>query len=265
MASKNDYMKVASAQLLRITSKKENNPETFDFNGNHSKKQNHEKKEQEFTEQHSINSLDPNQMIELGRLLLFKRNAELKLYLNIKKKNNGINDTESEIIMTKNKLAEIDLSISDVDFINENIHDNAEEDDIFEKLLSLKILYNEILAYAENERLSILNEDDDELALIISQKNELLTQIEFIQKNINLKFFTKFPSDYPNKIKADAILSDIHNVMNKIVKIEDENSVNLQSVMNSIKVRLTEQDKNSKAISKYAVGNIKSHFIDTTK
>jgi len=117
----------------------------------------------------------------------------------------------------------------------------------------------------KNERLSILNEDDDELALIISQKNELLTQIEFIQKNINLKFFTKFPSDYPNKIKADAILSDIHNVMNKIVKIEDENSVNLQSVMNSIKVRLTEQDKNSKAISKYAVGNIKSHFIDTTK
>ncbi len=268
MAEKSDYMKVASAQLLRISSKKENTKDGSDLNENHSKKQNQKSNENSQKSGHNINELNTVQLIELGRLILDKRNAELRLYLSLKKKKNNstTDEPETEISITINKIAEIAKNISDVDLLPVE-HDikNEEENEVLEKIISLKVLYHDFLKFAESERESIINEDDNELELILSLKNEVLTQIEYLQKTINVNYFSSFPPDYPKKVKADAILTDIHNVMNMIVKIEDENSVNLQSVMESIKTRLNEQEINSKAISKYAFGNLKSHFIDTTK
>ncbi|HPY96398.1 MAG TPA: hypothetical protein PL063_04235 [Candidatus Cloacimonadota bacterium] len=261
MADKSDYMKIASAQSLRISPKKEGNQESGDFYAN-SKRQDKEKNEQNQQEQKQLNELDMAQHIELGRLLLLKRNTEMRLFVDLKKEK----PNEKEIIIIKNKLVDIESNLFSVgrDKVKETLS-NSETDEIIIKIESIKELYDKMLALTEQEKQIILEEDDEQLELVINKKNNVLDKIDALLKQVDINYFKDFPPENENKIKVDAILIDIHYVMNMIVKIEDENSVNLQSVMDGISMKLTAKDSNAAAISKYALSSNNSHFIDTTK
>lgn len=261
MADKSDYMKIASAQSLRISPKKEGNQESTDFYAN-SKRQDKEKNEQNHQEHKHLNELDMAQHIELGRLLLLKRNTEMRLFVDLKKEK----PNEKEIIIIKNKLVDIESNLFSVgrDKVKET-PSNSETEEIISKIESIKQLYDKMLALAEQERQTIFEEDDEQLELVIKLKNKVLDDIDVQLKQVDINYFKDFPPENENKIKVDAILIDIHYVMNMIVKIEDENSVNLQSVMDGISLKLAAKDSNAQAISKYALSSNNSHFIDTTK
>lgn len=271
MADKNDYMKVASAQMLRINSKQEKPKQAFYFQSKHKQGLENGTDEFEMPEyQANLNYLDPHQLIELGRLLLNKRNTELKLFLRIKKRNNEdskefYNLLDTDILLIRGKLAEIEKKLSDFDFMHDDPVNLDEEDEVLEKMQSLHQLYSTFLESAKKENDILLNNEVDKLDTILNEKEEALVQIELNQKNINYDIFKNYSQDYSKKIKANEILVDIHNVMDEIVKIEDQNSVGLKNAMDEMKAKILTQNKNTQAISKYASGNVKSHFINTTK
>ncbi len=274
MAEKSDYMKVASAQMLRISPKQERQKQEYEQNNKKKRFNDQDLNEDELSlyfDDH-LNHLNEHQLIELGRLILNKRNTEMKLYIRIiKKKHQGSDDEfykllDTDILLIKSKLAEIEKNISDFDFYAQDQSQSIqEENEILESLGHLKKLYNQFLHSAINEQNILLEKELDDLDVILLEKEEILKNIELYQKSINYNIFKNYPPDYPNKAKANEILSDIHNVMNEIVKIEDENSVELQTSMNELKQEIQSRSKETQAISKYSSGNIKSHFIDTTK
>ncbi|MCB5249528.1 MAG: hypothetical protein RBS16_00740 [Candidatus Cloacimonadales bacterium] len=261
MTNKSDYIKIAAAQSLRISPKKEGNQESGDYYAN-SHKQKKENNEQVYYEQNTIKELDTNELIELGRLLLLKRNIELRIYIDYKK-----NDAKSDaVILAKNKLIDVESSLFNFGTNKAKGQEiEIEEDEILINVEELKLQYIKMQDLVEQERDSILNEDDDSLERVISLKNSILDEIDKLIRKIDFNYIKQIPSGSENKIKVDAIISDIHSVMDMIVKIEDENSVKLQSAIDNINAKLANQDSNAQAISKYSKSKVNSHFIDTTK
>lgn len=274
MAEKSDFMKVASAQMLRVSPKQERQKQEYEQNRKKKRFPGQENDELEgnLFQDGSLSQLDEQQLIELGSLILNKRNTELKLFLRVNKRNEHKSGDEfyklldTDILLIKSKLAEIDKNISDFDFMAHDQKVNQqEEDEVLHDLDLLRKKYKSFLAAAHDEQKILLSKNPEDLEVILLEKEELLHQIETHQKTINYNIFKKYPPDYPKKAKANEILSDIHNVMNEIVRIEDENSVELQTSMNELKQEIQSRSKETKAISRYSSGNIRSHFIDTTK
>lgn len=268
MTDKTEYMKVASAQLFRIVSKKENNQTPFDSHDKKKKNSEDENDNHKESQKEDLSHLDLPQMIELGRLLLSKRNIELKMFVRIKKEspqeNAFFTNIDSDVLLIKSKLAEIDKNIADINFYQFSSIDE-EEDNTIDKLTDLSSLYGEFLKLAISED-NALNEDNiDDLENVLQEKETILTQIEQLQKKIDFNIFKKYPPDYSKKVKANEILVDIQSKMNQIVKIEDQNSVNLQNAMDDTKMKICDQEKSNKMISKYSSSGKKSYFIDTTK
>jgi hypothetical protein len=269
MTDKSEYMKVASAQLFRVVSKKENNQTPFEFSDNKKKKTDDDNEKNNDTQKEEINHLDSIQLIELGRLLLSKRNTELKLFVRIKKntptENSFFSNIDSDVMLIKSKLAEIDKNIADINFYHSNSIVEDEEDNTINKLNKLDFYYGQFLEFAISEDSALNNDDIDALEIVLREKESVLTHIEQLQKNIDFNIFKKYPPDYPKKVKANDILVDIQSKMNQIVKIEDQNSVKLQNTMEDAKTKICEQENSSKKISQYASQSTKSYFIDTTK
>jgi len=108
-------------------------------------------------------------------------------------------------------------------------------------------------------------DDIDFLEEIIKQKEEVLEKITSARNAVVFDYFKKLHPEDKNKIKANEILSDIHIVIDEIIRQEDENSVELQNISEKMKLDIARQDRGAKAVSQYAQSTTKSHFIDTKK
>jgi hypothetical protein len=273
MADRNDYLKVESANMLKVSPKQDSHQNPFEENEKKKKKHTEQEQLEVIKNQHQIKEYDPTELIELGRLILNKRNFELKLFLRLKGKEKLITSKdfvhktlETDIILLQQKIAEYDINISELD-LKVKV-DNSKQQDIEEelsKLGKLKTYYQLFFDFVKEEK-NILNIDNiDFLDEIIQQKDIVLKQIIEIQKTINFEIFKEILPENEKKIKANQILSDIHYMMNEIIRQEDENSVELHSLMEKMKLDIARQDKGAKAISQYGQSSLKSHFIDTKK
>lgn len=271
MADKSDFFKVAPVHLLKVSSKHDNHQ-------NPNEQQKKKKKESKYHAVESIKGveeLNTSELVEFGRIILSKRNVELKLFLRMKnhkelmKSDSFIQSTiQTEIVLLQAKLAEFDKDLQELDlklYDSGNLSHDVDLDyalSLLEQLFNLYHLFFDCV----KEEVRLLNiEDIDFLDTIIKQKEDILNDIVVCQKKINFDFLKKISPENEKKIKANQILSDIHNVINEIIKQEDENSVELHSLMEKMKLDIARQDRGAKAISQYAQTSLKSHFIDTKK
>ena len=273
MAERNDYLKVAPADMLKITPKQDSHQHPSDENNKKNKTQHEQEANEAKSESHILKEYQPTELIELGRLIMKKRNTELKLFLRLKSKDKldhakefSHKTLESDIVLLQQKIAEYSLNVLELDIKNNTGNvDITDIDEEINNLEQLKITYQLFFDFVKEEQ-KILNIDDiDFLEDIIRQKDNVLQQIIDIQKRLNLGIFKNIFPENEKKIKANRILSDIHNVMNEIIRQEDENSVELQNLREKMKFDIARQDKGARAISQYGQSSLKSHFIDTKK
>ena len=210
-----------------------------------------------------IEDLDINELIEFGRLVFKKRNMEMKLFLKLKNKNIlnviEVNDDKlepsSEIEQPETTSAYASISY----FLKPNL---KQEQETIDNLSKLNILYKTFYGLVVEES-RIINEDQiDDFEFIINKKDEILNKIEETIQKTNFKMFNEYHDFDKKKIKANEIIDEIHSTIKDIIKQEDKNSVELQSLREKMKLDISKQELGVKAVSQYSQAHLKSHFID---
>ncbi len=212
--------------------------------------------------------------IELGRLLIEKQNIEQSFYAeSIITGTEPDSENESEVHgpdldTVKNRIAEIEQQISNLDYTRHPV-ETVKDEDIIEfsigHLRNLEIAYGKYYERTERESEAIHIEDLDRLNNLMAQKKKLLSHISKIHAAIDYDTLRSLPSESQKKIKAIAILSDINLKIRRIIDKENENSVELQNRKEEARVELGKRNAGMRAISKYASIKPDSHYIDTTK
>ena len=216
------------------------------------------------------------QQYELGFLILKKRNLELFLFTKLmqtRKNNDGTIESsfedstqvQQEIHLIQMKMFELEKEITELQSRVFTVKEYSDEDDVFSKLLILVKEYQDYLDQSIKENYVLLEQGGEEISQILEVKEKILHNIEKYQRQVPFEYFKDYSPEHPKKIKADEILSELHNIVSEIVKIEDQNSVELQNQKESLKSEMKKQNKGVQAISKYVKGDLKSHFINTTK
>ncbi|PID30097.1 MAG: hypothetical protein CSB55_00295 [Candidatus Cloacimonadota bacterium] len=210
--------------------------------------------------------------IELGNLILEKRNLELILFTVYDRKSPKDSSLPSEeyekklkivkakILNTEQKL--LQLKPEEFKKMLEEKEMNAEND--FNKLSDLSLLYSEYFKLTEKESESIQCRDFDGLEQSMNQKEIMLNKIIDKQNSINFNMLRDLPEKSEKKTKANLILSEIHNKMNKIIEKENQNSVELQVRKKEVFDELGKRNAGARAVSKYTVSKFKPYFVDTT-
>lgn len=274
MADKNDYFRVIPANMLKVTPKQESHQNQQDQKNKKKEEKPEDNSSIFVNSKYGIQELDSKELIELGRLIIDKRNSELKLFIRMRNKDQMLQTEaynqktiEADIILLQRKIAELNMNVSELDFrlFEEKTTNDSSLENSLDFLNRLKQLYELFYDFVKEEQRILNIEDIDFLEDILKQKETVLNQIVDIQKNINFEVFKEISPENEKKAKANEILSDIHNVMNEIIRQEDENSVELQNVREKMKLNISRQDKGAKVISQYAQSSMKSHFIDTKK
>ena len=253
MTDKNDFIPVSVTNTIRVTTRDES-PQN---QGEQKKKKQEDKKNIELQNKKSLEQLETTKLIEFGRIVLNKRNAELKLFTHQKspEANNDLELLQLKIAGYEKDIQELSLkqppAISDIDLETQIIN--------LEKLFDL---YTSLHKVVKEER-KILNIDDiDFLEGIIIQKDEILNNCDIIRNQIDFTIFKELPEKNENKIKYEKVLGEIRNLINDIIKYEDENSIELQNVREKMKIMITKQAKSTKTISQYSQNPPQAHFID---
>jgi len=216
--------------------------------------------------------------MELGRLIIEKKNIELTLYTRIEdeinQKEEEKKSTDFEVIIKEKKLQlikkqiiEIEQRISELspDEFSESSNDETVVDVQLRKLLKIKQLYRQYEIKTEAEEQTISEEDLAGLKQLMDEKSFLLNQISKIQNSVVYSVLRELEEKSLKKIKANEFLSDIHTKMTSIIDLENKNSVELQNQKKEVQLRLEKRNAGVRAISLYANAKNKSHFIDTTK
>lgn len=192
--------------------------------------------------------------LNIGIKVLEKRNSELSALSDmIRNENYDENLIQRKILKSDRDLYEISSNSP----LSSNEKD-LEKDDL-ENLQQLDRYYKRYEKLTNEQKETIIKEDFDRLNKLFSEKNTILAKIQALQNTINYK---KIALSEEKKIKANVILSDIHNRMNGVIQIEDENNSRLCSLKNEMKVALGKIHKGSQMIAKYGNKHISSHFID---
>ena len=259
MGEKNDYIPVSNT--ISVASRNDSNQSQFDQNR---KKKEEEKKPIEIKIKKTPEQLDTTELIEFGRIVLNKRNTELKLFSHQKsaETNNPDEAQNTDIALLQVKIANYEKDIQELDL--KNIPDPTDTDletqiDQLEKLFQLYVTLSECIK-AERK---ILNIDDiDQLDDIILQKDDILNHCDKTRNMINFSLLNNLPEKSEIRIKSNAITADIKTLLNDIIQYENENSIELQNVREKMKLILSKQDKGVKTITQYIQTAPKSHFID---
>ena len=251
---KDDFLKIPSSDMLRISSRQDSSQSQYE------QQKKKKDKKPDIDEENSIEDLDLNELIEFGRLVFKKGNTDLKLFTRLKKENlmNTLLDID-DISFEETSLAKED-EVS-VDSESETILD-IDPEQTLSNMIKLYEYYQNFFVCVQDESKILNDEEIDDFENIINQKDEVLNQIDKLLKKIDFKIFEKFHPKNEKKIKANQILSDIHYVINEIMKQEDENRVELQSLKERMKLNMAKQERGAKAVSQYGQLNQKSHFID---
>ena len=273
MNDKNDFMRVPASSTLRIASRQDNRQNQTDLQDKEKKK----KPESELISENEIEDLDTNEIVKFGNIVFKKRNTELKLFIHLRKSpelrtrqykiySHSIkNNEKKEINILQAKIAEYEKDLLEIKLKpskKQDIETNMDIDETIENLTKLLILYNSYFKCVQREIIVLKSDIIEDFEDIINEKDDILDQIDFTLLNTNFEPYKNNLPDNENKIKATKILSDIHNVINEIMKQEDENRVELQNIKDGLKLEIAKQERGAKAISKYGQANVKSHFID---
>jgi hypothetical protein len=251
---KSDFIRISATNSMTVTSRQESAKHEYD-----QKKKKEKRKSSDDKEKQNQEEFETVELIEYGRLLFAKRNKELKLFM---KGYQEAGDRRQETVeIETGDLETGDLETGDI----ETGDAEAEYTSEVYKLQTLHEHYNTFYALVKDENKIININDIDFLEKIIEQKDEILSQITAIRELISFDYFNDLLPEDKNKIKANEILTDIHIVIDKIIRQEDENSVELQNIREKMKLDIAKQDRGAKAISQYAQTTTKSHFIDTKK
>lgn len=226
-------------------------------------------------EKNLLHDISPNHVfynIELGNLLIKKRNIELLMFMQLSHEGEISKNEKIELEKIKTQILNLQTKIN-----------NLEEDDSEEEIISPQVklskiidqnivyleqllkLYDQHFRITQNEHKSIISEDLKLLSEIMKLKNGTIEHIEAIQSQLDLKQFSKLEDNSEKKSKANSILSDIHTRIDQIITQEDENSAELKNQQDELRNQLGKHDKSTKVISQYKSHETKSHFIDTTK
>jgi len=260
MAGKNDYLPIAPSNTLRVTT-------SGDGHHNHQDGKNKKKSEPKLDDQTIITNedeLESIELIELGRILLKKRNTEMKLFQNLQLNKENTQPDEQVINILQVKIAQYERDLQELKqnktIENTEINLTMEDQILYlEKLYSTYLVYNECIIEAKR----IININDIEfLDNIIRQKESILNQIDDIRNSIDLSFIKNYSVSKEKKLKADQLLADIHLLINKIIDEDNQNSIQMKKILDKVKISLANIDIEKKTISKYGQKNIKSHFID---
>ena len=286
---KNDFIRISPTNSMTVTSRQDSAKQEYD-----QKKKKQEKKEKEIFNKVDVDNLEIIELLEFGRLILNKRNTELKLFMKLRQESGveSLKSDEDEIaspsthhadsrseqetahrndkdtLLLQVKIAEYDKELQEIALKSKAAVNGEVEFDVEREIMNLQKLCELYCIFFEcvKEENRVLNIDDiDFLDDIIKQKEDVLTQITDVRNDINFDSFKNISPEDENKIKANEILSDIHNVIDKIIRQEDENSVELQNIREKMKLDIAKQDKGAKVISQYSQSTTKSHFIDTKK
>jgi|GEM_PF-1978151 len=271
MVEKNDFMKVASPGMLSVTSRQDSSQNQYDQQKKN-KKKNKKEDDSGDNEFEDFDDFEIDELIEFGGKVSKKRNKDLKTFMNT------INSSSHFFDASLDPTA---LSIEDVD--SQLVDDSS---DSVELLTKLHVLYSSFFKIVLDESKIINMNEIDGFDILIRKKDIILDQIDKILKIINFNDFKKEISPAPpappalgfltiplfgnknilpqnkEKTKADEILSEIHKVVNEIMKQENKNSVELQSLKEKMKLDIAKQERGAKAVSQYGQPNVKSHFID---
>lgn len=206
--------------------------------------------------------------LELGNLLIKRKNYEVEVYHKLHKKENA---PEDEVIILDSEISQLRVKIQLIDKEFENYHNtpsnsNSENDLIGLKYLSdLLIYYKRYSTLSDNEYKIIDDEDFDLLPDIMSKKNETLSKIETTLNKVNFSYITKLEPVNKKRIKAESILSDIKFVINGIIEKEGKNSVELQSQKKDLQYKLNKRNSSLKALKGYSRTSRRPHFVNTSK
>ena len=269
MAEKSDFIPISTIQGLKVTSREDSTQNHFEQQ--HGKKK-HNQADKEF--QRDIEQLGPDELMEYGSIILNKLNTELKLFTKMKERHSAETnevlrlELEANLLLLEKKIDMYNKELQKLELKKNEILPDVKHPDldlIIKNMTTLYETYKTFLTCVREEHKIINMDDIDFLDNIIKEKDEILDSIDNARRLINFDVFKNIPPKNKKKIKADQILSDIHNIVSEIIKQEDENRVELQALMEKMKLEIKRQDRGAKAISQFAPTVTKSHFIDTKK
>jgi len=263
MADRNDYIPVSASNTLRVASRNDKN------NNQHDQKKNKQddKKDIELKTKKGFEKLEPTELIEFGRILLHKRNTELKLFAlhknyDVENHSDLENNTNQNIALLKLKIASYEKDIQEMNMIQIHPQVNDDIQDQFNLLEKIYELYKALQECVKEER-KILNIDEiDFLDVIIKQKDTILNKCDELRNQINFQLFTNLSEQNPIKLKYDSLMENIRNLVNVIIEFEDENSTELHNLKEKMKLILSKQDLGVRTVTQYTQTAPKSHFID---
>jgi len=261
---KNDFIRISATNSMTVTSRQESSKHEYDQKKKKGQKRGFDDKEESIIEEFEIFEL-----IEYGKILFTKRNKELRLFMKMYQESEEFGMRSSECGDDNNVVTGLAPDADDLDVASYVPTDDEEKVEEFDPMvLNLSKLlehYNTFFALVKDEN-RILNIDDiDFLEDIIKQKEDTLNLITSARDAVVFDYFKDLSPEDKNKIKANEILSDIHIVIDEIIRQEDENSVELQNIREKMKLDIAKQDRGAKAVLQYAQSTTKSHFIDTKK
>lgn len=208
--------------------------------------------------------------IELGNLIIKKRNVELNLFTEILKEiNSGHKTTEDyravKITQLKSNIYRIEKAIENLD--PEQLEDS--ESSTFEKqlvfLAKVNLLYEKYLNLTIQESIAVSEEDYDKLEELMEEKTLTYREITINQKFVSIGKIDEKISDEEEKSKVRKIISEIKSKLKQIINQENQNSVNLKSHKKELMKLIEKEDRNVSTVLKYNNALQTSHFISTKK
>ncbi len=262
------FERINAASEIKVVDRQDSGNQNPPSYPNHDKKKHKEEAGSDNSDR--LPEYDDSQWIqynlELGRLIIEKKNLEISLYSEERK--SGSRDyVASKIELIKKNISELENKIVALDFSSLKLPESPVDDvnTQIKYLSKLHRLYNVYLEITSNETSAIEEEDLDTLQLLMEQKSTVLDSIHTTQNNILFDVFKKMPEKTEKRTKADAILTDINVKIKQIIDSENKNSVELENQKEELRLRLGKKSIGTRAISKYASAHMRSHFIDTTK
>ena len=261
------FERINAASEIKVVDRQDSgnqNPPSYSGNGKKKKETSDSQDKEQLPDYDDSQWIHYN--LELGRLIIEKKNLEISL-ISEERKAGSRDYVESKIELIKKQITELENKIVGLDLSKMQIPDTPSTniDTQISYLSKLHRLYGVYLEITFKETSAIEKEDLDTLHLLMEQKSTILQSIHTTQNNILFDVLKNLPEKTEKRTKADSILTDINVKIKQIIDSENKNSVELENQKEELRLKLGKKSIGTRAISKYASAHMRSHFIDTTK
>lgn len=212
--------------------------------------------------------------LEIGGLLVEKRNIELALYTQVEGHGDANEadraEQERELVRIHQRIAELERRLTELDARNHHAETPLPPtpdhiDDSIRNLEQMGRLYQGYHELTDQEGVAIDREDFPTLSSLMKTKQDLLERIRQVRESIDFPMLQALEDGSEKKAKASEVLSDINLKIRQILDKENLNSVELQNRKEEVRNELARHRPETRAISRYAVSDQRPHFVDTKK